>query len=581
MAGNRDDTREGISGSVGAAHTGDDAAPDAGGDAVPFALDHAACYRAVRSRDTRFDGLFFTAVHSTGIFCRPGCTSRTPAEEGVTFYRSAAAAQAAGYRACKRCRPYAAPGDPSWDIAADLTGRAMRAIADGVVDREGVEGLARRLGCTPRHLARVMSARLGASPIALARARRTQTARVLLETTALTVTEAAFASGFASVRQFNDTMREAYAMTPTQLRAASGGRREVSARTGARGAGAESSTHGGPSGRHSGDRAPSKISVGATPPLDVSIPVRTPFAGHWIAQFLAKRTIVGVEHLDGGTYSRTLSLPHGPGIVRIELIDVDEAGPVARVPVRLELTDVRDIGAAMERVRRLIDADCDPLAVLDDLGRDADLGPLVRRLPGRRVPGHVDGDEIAVRAIFGQQITVAAATRAATALTERIGTPLPAPSGTLTHLFPTAAQVAAVDPALLKMPRSRAQAMITLCAALADGTISLDRSADRARVRAQMLALRGIGPWTVDYIAMRALGDPDVILKGDVGTRDGMRAVGIDPATLVERSAAWAPWRSYAQMHLWGALYPPATTSRERDDTGAPTVAGKNVPGRL
>ena len=483
-------------------------------------IDPATCYQAVKSRDRRFDGVFYTAVATTGIYCRPSCSARTPAPQNVSFYPTAAAAQSAGYRACKRCLPDATPGSPTWDVRADAAGRAMRLIADGVVEREGVDGLAKRIGYTPRHLTRLLTEQLGAGPLALARAKRAQTARVLIETTPMRLTDVAFASGFASVRQFNDTMREVYAVAPSSLRGRGG---------------ASAAVEGG---------------------LHLRVPVRTPFEGTWIRQFLAKRTIPGVEEIDGDTYSRTIALPHGPAIVRIELVDLPTMGSTGQVPVTLELADVRDVGAAMERTRRLLDADCDPLAVMDHFANDDTLGAAFRAHPGRRVPGHVDGDEIAVRAVFGQQITVRAASTAAAKLVGDIGTPLVTPVGSLTHLFPTAAQVAAIDPQLLKMPRGRAQALIGLCAALADGSIALDRGPDRAVVRSKLLALPGIGPWTADYIAMRALGDPDILLPGDIGTRDGLRALGADPAQVEQLSQAWRPWRSYAQIQLWAALYP-------------------------
>jgi len=482
--------------------------------------DAAARYQAVKSRDRRFDGVFYTAVRTTGIYCRPSCPARTPSPANVTFYPTAAAAQTAGYRACKRCLPDATPGSPNWDVAADAAGRAMRLIADGVVEREGVDGLAKRIGYTPRHLTRLLNDQLGAGPLALARAKRAQTARVLIETTGMRLTDVASASGFTSVRQFNDTMREVYAATPSDLRG--------------RGSAA--------SGR------PDRIRL--------RVAVRTPFEGTWIRQFLGKRTISGIEEIDGNVYSRTVALPSGPGIIRVELIDLPDRGSTGQVPVTVELADIRDVAAAMERTRRLLDADCDPLAVAEHFADDPTLGTMFRNHPGRRVPGHFDGNEIAVRAVFGQQITVRAASTAAAALVQQIGTPLDNPVGALTHLFPSPTQVAAIDPELLKMPKGRAKALIGLCAALADGSIALDRGADRALVRARLLDLPGIGPWTADYIAMRALGDPDILLPGDIGTRDGLRVLGADPSQVDVLGQQWRPWRSYAQIQLWASLYP-------------------------
>jgi len=483
-------------------------------------LDRESCYRAVKSRDRRFDGVFYTAVRTTGIYCRPSCPARTPALANVTFHPSAAAAQAAGYRACKRCLPDATPGSPDWDVAADAAGRAMRLVGDGVVDREGVTGLAARLGYTPRHLTRLLTAELGAGPLALARAKRAQTARVLIETTELTYADIAFAAGFSSVRQFNDTIREVYATTPSDLRGRRGGR-------------------------------------ATTGTVTMRLAVRTPYAGSALLGFLATRAIPGVEAAGDGWYSRTLALPHGTGRVRLEIPDVVAGGETAFVIATFALDDLRDIAAAVERVRRMLDADCDPIAVAEAFAGDPLIGPLVRRVPGLRVPGHVDGNEIAVRAVLGQQVSVAGARTVAARLTRAHGRPLAQPTEELTHLFPDAATIAALDPEDLPMPRSRGRALVTLCAALADGTIALDRGADRGDVRRALLELPGIGPWTADYIALRALGHPDIFLPTDIGIRDALTGLGQDPARAADLAEGWRPWRSYAQLHLWQTLASP------------------------
>ena len=308
-------------------------------------LDEEACYRAVSSRDRRFDGVFYTAVRTTGIYCRPSCPARTPALRNVEFHPTAAAAQAAGFRACKRCLPDATPGSPEWDVAADVAGRAMRLISDGVVDREGVDGLAARVGYTPRHLSRLLTAELGAGPLALARARRAQTARVLIETTDLQFADIAFAAGFASIRQFNDTIREVYALAPTDLRGRRGGAHP------------------------------------STGTVSMRLAVRTPYAGRDAAGVpRACARCRGSRPPGDGWYARTLALPHGTGTVRL---DIDgprpAAGQTAFVHATFALDDLRDTAAGVERVRRLLDADCDPVAVDDVLGRDPLLGPLVRR----------------------------------------------------------------------------------------------------------------------------------------------------------------------------------------------------------
>ncbi|WP_205474279.1 AlkA N-terminal domain-containing protein [Nocardioides sp. SYSU D00038] len=483
-------------------------------------LDAESCYRAVKSRDRRFDGVFYTAVRTTGIYCRPSCPARTPAFANVTFHPTAAAAQAAGYRACKRCLPDATPGSPDWDVAATVAGRAMRLIADGVVDREGVEGLAARVGYTSRHLSRLLTSELGAGPLALARARRAQTARVLLETTGLTHADVAFAAGFASIRQFNDTIREVYAANPTELR----GRR------------------GGPP---------------ATGGVTMRLAVRTPFAGRALLDFLAFHLVPGVEAAGPGWYARTLDLPHGPGTVRLAVDDAPSEGETAFVEARFELHDLRDTAAAVERARRLLDADCDPVAVADHFAGDPVIGPLARQRRGLRVPGQVDGDETAIRTVIGQQVSVAGARTVAGRLVAAHGTPVKTSVPGLTHLFPDAATLAEVDPATLPMPRSRGRALVALAGALADGTVALDRGPEREAVRAALVALPGIGPWTADYVAMRALGHPDVFLPTDLGVRNALTGLGHDPAVVLADTERWRPWRSYALLHLWSTLFPP------------------------
>ncbi len=488
--------------------------------------DTVLCYRAVKSRDRRFDGVFYTGVRTTGIYCRPSCPAAVPKKQNVTFFPTAAAAQNAGFRACRRCLPDATPGSPAWDVAADVAGRAMRLIADGVVEREGVEGLAAKVGYTSRHLCRVLTAELGAGPLALARAKRAQTARVLVETTRLPFTDVAFASGFASIRQFNDTVRAVYARSPTELR----GRTTI--------------THAAPG--H----------------LDLRLAVRRPFAAAELLEFLSLRSVPGIEQAGPGWYARALSLPHGHGVASLDL-EPDESSPTAFVTCSLRVSDLRDVSAAVERCRRLLDADCDPLAVDEQLSDDPWLGDPVRARPGLRVPGHVDGNELAVRALLGQQVSVRDAGSLAALLVERYGDRLSPDQvydghadgfAPITHAFPAAQVLAEVSPDDIPMPRARGRALNALCAALAADEIPLDRSAERADVRQALLAVPGIGPWTAGYIAMRALGDPDVLLPTDVGVRSALRQLGTDPKRAEQLSQAWRPWRSYAQMHLWASL---------------------------
>jgi AraC family transcriptional regulator of adaptative response / DNA-3-methyladenine glycosylase II len=481
---------------------------------LDIVADPDRCYRAISGRDARFDGWFFTAVHSTHIYCRPSCPARLPKREGVRFYATAAAVQAAGYRACKRCRPDASPGSPEWDVRADLVARAMRLIGDGVVDRDGVGGLASRLGYTPRHLTRVLTGELGAGPLSVARAQRAQTARLLLETTDVSVTDVAYAAGFASLRQFNDTVREVFATTPTGLRERVRSRRK----------------HG------LVEAGTVSLRLSYRKPCDVGATLR----------FLGQRAVPGVESWNGEVFERVLDLPHGPATVQLS------AGPadVGYVRADLKLAELRDLTVAVARCRRLLDLDADPVAVDEVLGSGA-LAAHVSLRPGLRVPGTVDGAEIAVRAVLGQQISVAGARTLAGRLAVAYGRPLPTPTGSLTHAFPRAEALAAVDPAELPMPVSRAKALIGMCDAIATGELVLDGSQERAVTEERLLQLHGIGPWTAGYIRMRALRDPDVWLGSDLEVVKALARLSPPESGRVIDPKEWSPWRSYAVLHLW------------------------------
>ena len=486
-------------------------------------MDDEQRYQAAAAKEARFDGVFFTAVRTTGIYCRPSCPAITPKRSNVTFYPTAAAAQQAGYRACKRCRPDASPGSPEWNVRSDVAGRAMRLIADGIVDRDGVPGLADRLGYSPRQVGRVLAAEVGAGPLALARAQRARTARVLVETTALAMGDIAFAAGFASIRQFNATMLEVYDTPPSVLR--------------------ERALRRGVSGRH-----------GA---LCLRLPFRPPIDLARVFGFLAARAVPGVEVATPTEYRRIISLPNGPGVARLCIVP-DENW----VECSLALADLRDVTAAVQRCRRLLDLDADPLAISGFLASDPVIGPLARACPGRRAVGAVDGDEIALRAVLGQQVSVVAARRLAGQLAALGGRPLPRTTPvegadeTLTHVFPDAATVAGLNPETLPMPRARARALVGLAEALASGAVSLDPGADREEAGARLLALPGIGPWTVGYIRMRALSDPDAFPVGDVGVLRALRLLGrrASAGSVAEAAQPWRPWSSYAVHHLWATL---------------------------
>ena len=499
-------------------------------------LDPDQCYLAVQSRDQRFDGWFVTAVRTTGIYCRPSCPAITPKRTNVDFFPTAAAAQQRGFRACKRCRPDASPGSPEWNSRHDVVGRAMRLIGDGVVEREGVPGLARRLGYSERHLGRVLTDELGAGPLAIARAQRAHTARLLIETTDIPFTDVAFAAGFGSIRQFNDTVREVFATSPSILRSTAAGRRSR------------------PGGERSapipGGVASSMVSV------SVRLPVRQPFAASEVMDFVGSRAIPDLESWDGETYVRALDLPGGDGVVTLVAHD-------DHVAARVELVDWSDLAVAVQRVRRLLDLDADPGAVDDALGADDSLASLVLACPGRRAPASVDPYETAVRAVIGQQVSVAGARTVAGRIVAAAGTSLANQRGGVRRLFPTPAQLALAPDAAFSMPTSRRDTIRRLAGAVADGTVQLDVGVDPGVAHEQLLALRGIGPWTADYVVMRGLGHPDVFLTNDLGVRHALTRLGL------ESSAAdrWAPWRSYAVHHLWASLATGPTTAARHAET--------------
>ncbi|WP_409467114.1 AlkA N-terminal domain-containing protein [Amycolatopsis sp. GA6-003] len=470
------------------------------------------CVRAVQSKDDRFDGWFFTAVLTTRIYCRPSCPVVPPKVENMRFYPSAAAAQAAGFRACKRCRPDASPGSPLWNERADVVARAMRLISDGVVDREGVQGLAARLGYSVRQVERQVQAELGAGPLALARAQRAETARLLIETTTMPMSDIAHAAGFSSIRTFNETVRAVFALTPSELRSrVRGGKRT---------------------------KSPGVLSL--------RLPFRRPLCPDNLFGHLIATAVPGVEEWRDGAYRRTLRLPHGHGVVSLR----PEPDHVA---CRLSLTDLRDLAAAISRCRWLLDLDADPVAVDEQLAADPTLAPLVAAAPGRRVPRTTDAAEFAVRAVLGQQVSTAAARTHAARLVLAHGTPIEDREGGLTHLFPSPEALADLDPETLAMPKSRRATLLGLVSALVSGDVDLTAGGDWVHARAQLAALPGFGPWTVESIAMRALGDPDAFVATDLGVKIAAETLGLptSPAALIAHASRWQPWRAYAVQHLW------------------------------
>ncbi|WP_101783789.1 DNA-3-methyladenine glycosylase 2 family protein [Nonomuraea indica] len=504
----------------------------------PLELDFDSCYRAVSARDARFDGRFYTAVTTTRIYCRPICPARTPASRNVRFYRHAASAEAAGFRPCKRCRPELSPGDPGWDLRGDLIGRALRLIDDGAADDHGVSGLAARLHITERHLHRLFVAELGVGPLAVARTKRLLLAKQLLTETALPVTDVAFAAGFGSVRQFNAAMRETYGFTPSELRATAGGpaRRPAASHSPVARATPAGSSPAGP-GAGAGTASLPVL------PLRLRLHRREPYDAEAVFAFLASRAVPGLEVADRASYSR--AVPGGTVTL------TPQAGHIA---LDVAVDDTRQLARVVARCRRLLDLDADPAAIADALGQTS-LAPLVEARPGLRVPGTFDGFELAVRAVVGQQISVAGARTLLGRIVARAGRPLVPPPPPLcsgpapTRLFPGPAELLEADLQGLGLTSRRVATLEELAARTTDGRLDLDGGQDPAEVVTELVDIPGIGPWTASYIALRALRDPDAWPTGDLVLTKRMAALGI-PDDHIER---WRPWRAYAALHLWSS----------------------------
>ena len=503
-------------------------------------LDVAACYRAVCGKDGRFDGVFYFGVSSTKIYCRPSCPANTAKRSNLTYYQTAAAAQEAGFRACKRCRPDAAPGSPEWNVRSDSVARTMRLITDGVVDRVGVAGLAREVGYSERQLNRQLVAELGVGPLALARAQRARSARILLETSTIPISDVAFAVGFNSIRQFNDTIRDVFDTTPSELRDRSGKRFKL----------------------RRGDRDTSGVKGGGADPPTGSVRVRLayrePMNVRGVLDFLGQRSVVGIEDYRHGVFYKSLALPHGAGVaaLRVSTETVGAREGLGWVDCDLWLDELRDLTAAVARCRRMLDLDSDPVAIDECLAQDPFLRRLVLANPGSRMPGSTDPNEVAFRVVIGQQVSTAGARTVAGRLVQQYGRPLQTPVGHVTHSFPTPGELAEADPAAFAMPASRMRAIKALATALADESLVLSVGSDWQDVESAMLRLHGIGPWTVAAVRMRGLGDPDVLLSTDLGVQKALAGLGFagSPRELESSSQAWRPWRSYTTHHLWASL---------------------------
>jgi AraC family transcriptional regulator of adaptative response / DNA-3-methyladenine glycosylase II len=486
---------------------------------VAVELDRAVCDRARYSRDARFDGRFFIGVTTTGIYCRPICPARTPKDEHVRYFASAAAAEAAGFRPCLRCRPEASPGTPAWSGTASVVSRALRLIGDGALDDAGVETLAHRLGVTGRHLRRLFDQHLGASPVDVAATRRLHFAKRLIDDTSLPMGEIAAASGFGSIRRFNDVIRRTYSRTPTRLR-------QMATRR-----------------PNDGGRGQYELRLAYRPPLD------------WKAliAFLRARATPGVESVDDERYRRTIALDGRAGWIEVSRV---EGAPALRLAVRFG--DPRALLSIVERVRRMFDLSADPAIVAAQLSADPLLRPTLDRHPGLRTPGAWDSFELVVRAILGQQVAVPAASTIAGRIADRFGTAV-AGSGELNRIFPGPAQLRTAALEKCGVMPARADTIRRLAAAVDDGIIAIG-GADSEAVKAALRSVPGIGRWTAEYAAMRALNEPDAFPSGDLVLR--RMAGGCPPGALERRAEAWRPWRAYAVMALWQAARDRQTASR-------------------
>ncbi len=473
-------------------------------------LDPKICYRALATRDSRFDGRFFTAVRSTGVYCRPVCPARTPLERNCLFLPCAAAAEEAGFRPCLRCRPESAPGTPAWAGTSATVSRALRLIEQGDLDRGSVEALANRLGIGARHLRRLFDTHLGASPHRIALTRRVHFARRLIDQTPLPMAEIAYAAGFSSVRRFNEAVRQTYGKPPRALRSDR------------------------PTSRHAG--------------VELELPYRPPYPWEDVKRFLEARATPGVEWVGPDAYWRTFALDGTPGIVEVR---PDEARPQLRVRIRVASPAL--LIRVVERVRSVFDLTADPEPIVAQLSRDPRLRHALEKVPGIRVPGAWEGFELATRAILGQQISVSAATTLAGRLAERFGEPLPPElvAGAvppLSRLFPSPAALVGADLAGVGLPGSRARAVEALARAVAEQRLCLSPSQDVETTLRDLEALPGVGRWTAQVVAMRGLAETDAFPSTDLGL---LRAFDATPSQLDEVAEAWRPWRAYAAMLLW------------------------------
>lgn len=492
-------------------------------DTAPIQLDARICDRARLARDPHFDGRFFIGVTSTGIYCRPICPSPSAKRMNVRYFPTAAAAAEAGFRPCLRCRPEVAPGTPAWNGTSASVSRGLKLIAEGALDEGSVDTLAARLGVSARHLHRLFLQHLGAPPIAVAQTRRLHFAKQLIDETRLPMSQVALASGFQSIRRFNDVVRKLYGRTPSELRSL----RQVAAS------------------RAAGDEYVFRLAY------------RPPYDWNALLGFLAARATPGVEEVRNGAYRRSLGFKNQQGVLEVRALKHEHA-----LEVHIRFPEPACLLQIVARVRAMFDLAADPAAITNHLRRDALLAAAVKRHPGLRVPGHWDGFELAVRAVLGQQVTVRGATTLAGRMAQAYGEPLCcADSGALTHVFPTAQALMAAK--LPGMPAARARTIRLLAQAVAAGILRFDGGVPDETFFARFRAIAGIGDWTAQYVAMRAFNEPDAFPASDLvllrATADGKP---LTPGALLKRAERWRPWRAYAAMYLWYAVANAETTPK-------------------
>jgi AraC family transcriptional regulator, regulatory protein of adaptative response / DNA-3-methyladenine glycosylase II len=474
----------------------------------------AVCYRAVLARDARYDGRFFTCVKTTGIYCRPICPARPPKLENCTFVPTAAAAQEAGFRPCLRCRPESSPDLDAWRGTSATVSRALKVIESGALDDGDVASLADRLEIGERHLRRLFRQHVGAAPVTVAQTRRVLLAKQLIHQTDLSMIQVALASGFGSVRRFNETFQSLYHRPPSELRR--------------------------------------RVAASPSPEISLVLPYRPPYDWAAMLRFLEVRTIGGLEVITKGSYSRIIELENVMGSITVSHVPDQSA---LRVVVRFPRLNFLPVIIA--RIRRMFDLSADPGAINSALSSDPILAPLVSARPGLRVPGGWNGFEIAIRAVLGQQITVKAATQLATRIVSAIGTPVTGSTDIpgLTHTFPQPQRFTANILANIGMPKARAATLANIAAAISADDRLFDPRRDLAEAVARLRDLPGIGEWTAQYIAMRALGESDAFLAGDVAVQRKFSLNNRRPSAseLLARAEHWRPWRAYAVLHLWMA----------------------------